>query len=860
MAFFIDCLIFYDNISNIIKIVRIPLMYNIFQKYEISKKTNQYQSIVKKINKINLEKLTDEELKEKALQDLTQHHESDIIVLFATVKEVINRHFGFKVHDEQLLGALSLYHNNIIDMKTGEGKTVVALFPAIMNAKLKKKVHIVTANDYLAVRDYNTTESIFNFFGISVTTIIEKDARAVKREKYKNDVIYTNARVLCFDYLNDSLVKDMNAKIQLGLHVAIIDEIDFVLIEEARSPISISGGTTDTLHSALLFQENIHLFNPDVEFTIDEKSKNIEFNESGFKVLEDLLIANELIKVKTDLYTHENTKFLQTVYQTIRANYTLNIDVDYIVRDDQIVIIDENTGRLSEGKKWIGGLHQAIEIKEGVSVHKDSNTLAASSLQGFFIKYDSFVGMSGTAKNDGIEFKEIYGLDVIEIPTHKKVIRKDFEDLLYYRQSKIIENIIDDVKATLAQGRPILLGTTSVKDSELIYAVLKENNIDCDILNAKNHEREASIIENAGKAGHVTISTNMAGRGTDIMLGGNKDTEVMAFMEAGLSKEDAVVKWKAENQRVNDLGGLHVIGFSRNTSRKIDNQLIGRSGRQGDNGSSRFYLSLEDDLLSVYGKSIEMMFNTLTMGNKEVGIADKRLSKYIMEAQAKNENFLFNARKSLVKYSEITEKQADIIVDMRNSVLKQTNFKTTIENIFRKAVNYIISDLDDIEFIDDKLVALHTELKSYFNLDDDFINTLKEKDIDHVINKTVIHLMDIYGSKRELFEDESLFEKDLILDVIDNAWTEHLTALENMKKGTSFRSFAQKNPLDEFKNESFKMFNFLIRQIFIDSASIIIEFNPIDFIQKIEDNRSNILPTNKTQVNNSFLIANKYGY
>jgi len=859
VAFFIDCFNFYDNISSIIKILRIHLMYNIFQKYEIAKKTNQYNSMVKKINKINLEKLNLEELKDQALKDVS-NNEADVITTFATIKEMINRHFGFKVHDEQLLGALSLYYNNIIDMKTGEGKTVVAIFPAIMNAKLNNKVHIVTANDYLAIRDYNTTKPIYEFFNLTTSTIQENDKRAIKREKYKDHIIYTSAKVLCFDYLNDNLVKDINAKIQQGLHVAIIDEIDFVLIEEARAPISISGGTTDTLHSALLFQENIARFNPDVEFTIDDKSKNIEFNEAGFKVLEELLLSNDLIKEKEDLYTHENTKFLQTVYQTVRANYTLQVDVDYIVRNDEIVIIDENTGRLSEGKKWIGGLHQAVEIKEGVSIHKEANTLAASSLQGFFIKYNSFVGMSGTAKNDGIEFKEIYGLDVIEIPTHRKVIRKDYDDLLYYKQDKIIENILDDVKNTLEQGRPILLGTTSVKDSELIFKVLQENGIQCDILNAKNHEREASIIENAGKAKHVTISTNMAGRGTDIMLGGNKDTEVLAFIESGLSKEDAIEKWKTENKRINDLGGLHVIGFSRSTSRKIDNQLIGRSGRQGDNGSSRFYLSIEDDLLSVYGKPLILLFNTLTMGVKTAGISDKRLSKHILEAQSKNENFLFNARKSLIKYSEITEKQADIIVDMRNSVLKQTNFKNTIENIFKKAVGYIVSDLDDIEFIDEKVIALHSELKAYFNFDDDFIETLKDKNIEFVVDETLKHLMSIYESKRSLFEESSLFEKDLILDVIDNAWTEHLTALENMKKGTSFRTFAQKNPLDEFKNESFKLFNFLIRQIFIDTASIIIEFNPIDFIEKIEDNGSNILPTNKTQGTNNFLIANKHGF
>ncbi len=835
------------------------MMYNIFQKYEISKKTATYKQILKKINEIDLSHLNSDELQEKINKQSTiNNSEKDIISLFACIKESLNRKFGFKVHDEQVLGALALFYHNVIDMKTGEGKTIVAVFPAIANAKLGKKVHIVTANDYLAHRDYNTMRDIYSQYGVSLNFISENDRRVNKTGKYDVDVVYTTARSLCFDYLHDNLLKEKNKKILNALEVAIIDEIDFVLIEEARSPVSISGGTENSFESALLLQNNVELFNPNVEFKIDPKSKNVELNESGFKVLEDLLIRNELIKEKSDLYTPENTKFLQTLNQTLRANYTLKKDVDYIVRNGEIVIIDENTGRLNEGKTWVGGLHQAVEIKEQVNVHLESKTLATTSLQGFFSKYEKIVGMSGTAKNDEIEFKEIYDLDVIEIKTHREVIREDLEDILYFKQIYALENLLNDVIEKHNIGRPILIGTTSVKDSEKVYQSLLDKNIPCEILNAKNHEREATIIEGAGKFGHVTISTNMAGRGTDIMLGGNKDTEIAAFIENGLSFDEATLAWKEENRRINELGGLHVIGFARNTSRKIDDQLKGRSGRQGDRGSSRFYLSLEDDLLTVYGKSIEVLFNTLTMGVKTVGITDKRMSNHIKDSQKKNEHFLFNARKSVVKYSEISEKQANIIIEMRNKVLELEDFSNILKTSYIKTVDYIFEDIED-EFVEEKIEKFKKELQNYISLDNEFIQSLSNTDIEDIKTKVLSKIEEIYNDKRNLFEDDVKFEKDLILGVIDNSWTEHLTALDNMQKGTSFRIYAQKNPLEEFKNESYKMFNNLIRQIFIDITNAIVEFNPVDFIEKIADNSQNILPSNVNN-NYTFLKANKYGY
>lgn len=832
-------------------------MYNIFQKYEITKKTAFYNSLVKKIIKNDYSKLSYEDFS-NLINNFSFKDETDsVIELFSLIRESINRKFGFKVHNEQILGALSLYYGNVIDMKTGEGKTIVALFPAIANAKLNKKVHIITANDYLAKRDYLSTKNIYEQFNVSISFISENEKRNEKLGKYDSDVVYTTSKSVCFDYLHDNLVKDKDKKILKSLEIAIIDEIDFVLIEEARSPISISGGVAGSYENAILFQENINKFNPDVEFTIDPKSKNVELNESGFKILENILLENKFIENKYDLYTHENTKYLQTLYQSLRANYTLKRDVDYIVRNNEIIIIDENTGRLSEGKTWIGGLHQAVEIKESVPVHQESKTLASTSLQGFFSKYEKFVGMSGTAKNDEIEFKEIYNLDVVEIPTNKKVIRKDFEDLLYFNQEYVIENILKDIQEQHKIGRPILIGTTSVKDSEKIYKTLIENNIPCEILNAKNHEREASIIESAGKFGHVTISTNMAGRGTDIMLGGNKETEVNNFINDGLDEKTATEKWLTENRRLNDLGGLHVIGFSRNTSRKIDDQLRGRSGRQGDSGSSRFYLSLEDDLLIVYGKSLELLFNTLTMGIKSSGIVDKRMSKHIKEAQKKNENFLFNARKSVIKYSEITEKQADIINNMRNTILEKSNFNDLVNKSFEKTLNYIFEDIED-EFIEEKIIKFKKELINYLPLDYDFINSIPN-DIEEIKKSVMNELISNYQNKRDIFEDDVVFERDLMLGVIDNSWTEHLTALDNMQKGTSFRIYAQKNPLEEFKNESYKMFNFLIRQIFIDISNAITSFNPVDFIDKIEDNSQNILPSNFDN-SYTFLKANKHGY
>lgn len=825
-------------------------MYNIFRKYEINSKLNHYKSLLNEIKKNDFSSLTLDELKEKYHNKTPYpiNTKNDIVYYFSIIRELINKTYNIKVYDEQILGALALLHNNITEMKTGEGKTIVALFPALYNAIHNKSVHIVTANDYLAKRDFEFSNKLFRFLSIDLGIVLEGDDVNSRISSYKSKVIYSTAKNLCFDYLHDNLIKKKSDQFNYHREVAIIDEIDFILIEEARTPIAISGKDDKSPDISILFNQSIDLFNLDKEFTIDDKSKNIELNETGYKCLEKLLLENELIKNSFDLYKYENLKYLQMLYQTLKANYVLRKDIDYIIKDNTIIIIDENTGRVLPGRRWSDGLHQAVEIKENVSIKKESKTLASSTLQGYFSKYENICGMTGTARTEEIEFKEIYNLDIIPVPTHKPMVRNDIEDVLYSKKEYMANAVIKDVAEKLKKERPVLIGTTNVKDSEYIYEIMQKNGIDCFILNAKNHEQEATIIENAGKRNHVTISTNMAGRGTDIMLGGNKEVEIKKYMENGLTYEDALSNWKKENSYINEKGGLHVIGFSRSHSRRLDNQLVGRSGRQGDNGSSIFYLSLEDDLLKIFGKSIIFLWNTLASGIQTVGLSDKRIAKQILEAQKRNENLNFNVRKNLLKYSEIIEKQSDIISGLRVSILDSNDMNPFIEKCFRHSVDYILEGYTDLDLIENKIDAIKLELKDKIGVDLDLkIETLSINELKSII---IEYIKVSYNNKKEYFEDKNLdFEKSIILEIIDNIWTEHLTGLDNIRKGTSYRKYAQKDPFDEFKTEAFKMFKVLINQIYIDITSACNSFDPIDLINKLDYNSNNFTTKNNTNKN-----------
>lgn len=830
-------------------------MYNIFHQLEIKNKKKEYSKILKKVNFIIKDNENREEL--DIIKEIFKYSDIEHLIAFVTI--LINKTYKINVYEEQIFATIALYKNNVLDMKTGEGKTIVALITSIIHALQGKKVHIVTANDYLVNRDFNYGVKIFEKLNISSSVIDEKSKFLEKRIPYSSSIVYVTAKTLSFDFLNDSLMKKQTSKILPPLNetVVIIDEIDFILIEEARSPISISGkDDNEGLDILIKLNEYINQFNGKDDFFIDEKTKNIEFNDIGFKKFEDILVNLGYIKNNKDLYTSKNTKYLQFFLQTIKAHYILKKDIDYVILNNTIVIVDENTGRLVNGKTWTGGLHQAVEIKENLKINKDSKTLATTSLQGFFSKYGNLSGMSGTSKDDEIEFKEIYNLDVIDINTHKKSKRKIVEDILFSKKEYAINFLVDDVIKNNNLGRPILIGTTNIKDSELIYNALTLKNIKSEILNAKNHEKESLIIEDAGKFSKITITTNMAGRGTDIMLGGNKANEIEKLIESGYSYADAENQWIKEHDKINDIGGLYVIGFSRSSSKKLDNQLLGRCARQGDNGSCRFYITLEDELLSIFGKSAQLLFNTITMGVKDVGISDRRLNKSIKESQKRSENFHFNYRKNILRYSQITEKQFDIISNLRNKTLDCSNFKELFNNLSEDVFSYIIEEYKEKEIFDQQYKILKDIIYKYSNI--------KQSEFDSCSNKEEIKycFLNIINNKYlevlNYFEENGSFEKNMMIEIIDNHWIEHLTALENIKKGTTFRSFAQKNPFEEFKIESYKFFNFLIKQIFIDTIKELIILNPIDLLNKKDDNGQNFEINN---VNYVFLNkVNNYGF
>lgn len=827
-------------------------MYNFLSRYENKTKVTKYKSILKQVKKNDFSSIGDNELVDK-FKSITNINDPSLAL--SLINEAIFRLYNIKSHDEQIIGAIGLYEGNIIEMKTGEGKTIVAIFASLLHSLNNKKVHIITANDYLANRDFDFSKKIFNFFDVSLSLILEETSNQQKAIDYTSNVVYSTAKNLCFDYLHDTLVKKAEDTFQKGIDVAIVDEIDFVLIDEARIPIAISGKADFTTGIAHLLQKNVSSFILEEAFTIDEKTKNIELTEKGFSILEKLLIENTLIEDKYELYKYENIKYLQLLYQTLKANFVLKKDIDYIIKDNKAVIVDENTGRLLEGRRWSDGLHQAIELKEDLAVKSESKTLASSTLQGYFSKYNLLSGMTGTAKSEELEFKEIYQLDVVQIPPHRPMQREDREDVLFKDRNFVFDRILSEIKENLTVGRPILIGTTSVKDSEDLFSLLQSNNIQCDILNAKNHEKEAHIIENAGKRNHITIATNMAGRGTDIMLGGNKDTEIEYYMlKDELSYTEALELWKKENAYVNSLGGLHIIGVGRSHSRRLDNQLIGRSGRQGDKGSSCFYLSLEDEVLSIFGKPLKFLWTTLSGGLNHVGIADKRVSKQIKEAQTKNEHLNFTVRKNLLKYSQAIEKQSKIISDMRVNVIDSTTLDVFIINAFKMAITQLLSEFNDYELYESEASTqkIKNSIDAFFS-DDVTIDLHNYQTMADVANDLSISLFKLYESKKENFESSSTldFEKNLILEIIDNIWTEHLTALENIRKGTTFRKFAQKDPFDEFKNEAFSMFGFLLKQIYIDTTTTLYRFDPIDFLNKINYN------SNENFTNKNMFLGNK---
>ncbi|MDM1544544.1 preprotein translocase subunit SecA [Ignatzschineria indica] len=753
---------------------------------------------------------------------------------FATMREASSRVMGMRHYDVQLIGGYMLHQGRIAEMRTGEGKTLVATLAVYLNALAGKGVHVVTVNDYLARRDAEWMGKVYNYLGLSVGVVVSNQSLEEKKAAYQADITYATNNELGFDYLRDNMVYDMSQKVQRPLSFAVIDEVDSILIDEARTPLIISGpveGGADLYHAVNKLIP--HLQKPTeegpVDFEINEKDKQVNLTEEGHQHLESLLVEAGLLKEGDSLYDSNNLKLYHHVDNCLRAHYIFQRDVDYIVQKGEIVIVDEHTGRTLAGRRWSDGLHQAIEVKEGVEVKPENQTLASITFQNYFRIYEKLAGMTGTADTEAPEFLEIYGLEVVVIPTHKPVQRKDYGDLIYLTQKEKYEAIIKDILDCYERKQPVLVGTASVEVSELISDLLKKQNIPHEVLNAKQHEREAYVVGRAGIPGAITIATNMAGRGTDIVLGGNVKLEEQLFLESNPNAtekdlEELRARAKERQEQVLALGGLHIIGTERHESRRIDNQLRGRAGRQGDVGSSRFYLSLDDHLMRIFmNPKMRNLMASLGMGNGEA-LEHRMITRSIENAQRKVEGHNFDIRKNLLQYDDIANDQRKIIYQQRDDILRADDITNAInmmrEQVFGDLVEKYIPPQSYAEQWD--LVGLMDVLKNEFRIEIDFEKALKENPNlteEEIYNEIIAESERQYAEKKQQANADvdpsqfRRFEKSVLLEVLDSQWKEHLAAMDYLRQGIQLRAYGQRRPEQEYKRESFILFEAMLDQI-----------------------------------------------
>ncbi|MEO1959290.1 MAG: preprotein translocase subunit SecA [Nautiliaceae bacterium] len=784
----------------------------------------KYFAKVKKINELEpkYEKLSDEELKEKfnkikenILKEIKKGANEQetlnkyLFDVFAMVREASKRVLGMRHYDVQLVGGMVLHDGKIAEMKTGEGKTLVATLPVVLNAILGKGVHVVTVNDYLAKRDATQMGELYKFFGLSTGIVVSGMDEREKKKAYEADITYGTNSEFGFDYLRDNMVFDINDKVQRGHYFAIIDEVDSILIDEARTPLIISGPANKRVEDYIKADKVAKALEAGKHFTIDEKDRVVLLTEEGIKK------AEELFSVE-NLYTPENAILAHHLDQALKANYLFKEGKDYIVRKGEVLIIDEFTGRISEGRRFSEGLHQALEAKEGVEIQEESQTFAETTYQNYFRLYEKLAGMTGTAQTEATEFLEIYGLEVISIPTNKPIARKDLNDLVYKTEEEKFEAVVKKVKELHEKGQPVLIGTTSVSKSEYLSKLLKKANIPHNVLNAKHHEKEAEIIARAGQKGAVTVATNMAGRGVDIKI----------------------------DDEVRELGGLYIIGTERHESRRIDNQLRGRSGRQGDPGVSQFYLSLEDDLLRIFGSDrIKNIMDRLGIERGE-HIDSKLVTRAIENAQKKVETMHFEARKHILKYDDVANEQRKVIYKFRDQLLNpKFDIESKVDEILEEFVEYLLNMSLDIQEVDkEKLKAI---LKEYTGLDFSKEELEKENLKEYLIKKLKENLESKFKEVDKSEKNRIL--RQVMLGVLDEAWRDHLYMMDILKTGIGLRGYNQKDPLVEYKKEAFNLFEELIDRIKIESMKIMqnlqIEIQPpIDpdieeFIKAIEGRR-----------------------
>jgi preprotein translocase subunit SecA len=751
---------------------------------------------------------------------------------FAALREGCKRSMKMRHFDVQLIGGMTLHNGKIAEMRTGEGKTLVATLAVYLNALTDNGVHVITVNDYLAERDANWMRPLYEFMGLSVGIVLSGQDAATKRAAYQSDITYGTNNEFGFDYLRDNMALSMDERAQRGLAFAVIDEVDSILIDEARTPLIISGAAQDSSE----MYKKINLLVPKLiehketeeevveqegHFVIDLKSRSIELNEVGHELVEDMLVEEGMLEEGDSLYSPSNLLMLHHVQSALRAHKLFSINIDYILQNGQVVIVDEHTGRTMPGRRWGEGLHQAVEAKEGVNIQAESQTLASTTFQNYFRLYGKLSGMTGTADTEAFEFREIYSLDVVVIPPNKDVARIDFNDLVFLTEEEKYQAVIEEIQDVTAQGRPVLVGTASIETSELISAALKTAKIKHSVLNAKNHLNEAQIIADAGQSGIVTIATNMAGRGTDIKLGGNLERELENINNPNDEKiERVTADWQVRHAAVLDAGGLHIIGTERHESRRIDNQLRGRAGRQGDPGSSRFFLSLEDNLMRIFASDrTRRLMQALGMKDGEA-IEHKMVSNAIEKAQRKVEGRNFDQRKQLLEYDNVASDQRRVIYQQRNELLEAKSIEGTIASIRADVVNETISGFIppqsmveqwDIEGLEKALktdYANDIPVSEWLELDKSlYEETLRER-IAETISKA-------YEDKGVQVGEDTMreFEKRIMLQILDHQWKDHLATMDHLRQGIHLRGYAQKNPKQEYKRESFELFKMLLEEI-----------------------------------------------
>ena len=823
------------------------------------------RTIVKEINNYEptFEALSDEELKAKTVEfrerlDKGESLDQLLPEAFATVREASKRVYGMRHFDVQMIGGMVLNAGQIAEMRTGEGKTLTATLPAYLNALPSKGVHVVTVNDYLAKRDAETNRPLFEFLGMTVGVNVPNMAPPEKKEAYQADILYGTNNEFGFDYLRDNMAFRAEDRVQRERFFAVVDEVDSILIDEARTPLIISGPAEDSSdlytrintlipHLERQDKEDSEEYRGDGHYTMDEKSKQVHLTETGQEFVEELMVKNELMEEGDTLYSPTNISLLHHVNAALRAHVLFEKDVDYIVTEEgEVVIVDEHTGRTMPGRRWSEGLHQAVEAKEGVKIQNENQTLASITFQNFFRLYEKLSGMTGTADTEAFEFQSIYGLETVVIPTNKPMVRNDMPDVVYRTEEDKFNAIIEDIKDRVAAGQPSLVGTVSIEKSELLSNALKKAKIKHNVLNAKFHEMEAEIVAQAGMPSAVTIATNMAGRGTDIVLGGSWQAQLEKIDSPTKEQIDKIkADWRIIHDKVLESGGLHIIGTERHESRRIDNQLRGRSGRQGDAGSSRLYLSMEDSLLRIF--TSDRMAGLIQSGMDEgEAIESKMLSRSIEKAQRKVEGRNFDIRKQLLEYDDVANDQRKVVYELRDELMSSDDISKMIEHNREDVLASVIDEYIAPQSLEDMwdIAGLQDRLKYDFDLDFNIQGWLDEDDklYEEALRERILGMaVDFYKQKEEVVGAQVLrnFEKSVMLQTLDGLWKEHLAAMDHLRQGIHLRGYAQKNPKQEYKRESFELFEGLLDALKTDVVTILskVRVQQQEEVEKMEAQR-----------------------